>query len=85
MVEAGGIAGPGSIGLTQGGGRRHDAQFFPVEELARDERFHKITMRDRMADPRVGRRQPERRRRAARSTTGSAPERKDASDAAARR
>ena len=28
--------------------------FFPVEELARDERFHKVTMRDRMADPRSG-------------------------------
>jgi uncharacterized ferritin-like protein (DUF455 family) len=27
-------------------------RFFPVEELARDERFTKITMRDRMADPR---------------------------------
>ncbi|HEX9260596.1 MAG TPA: DUF455 family protein [Acidimicrobiales bacterium] len=25
---------------------------FPVDELARDERFHTITMRDRMADPR---------------------------------
>ena len=28
-------------------------RFFPVEELARDERFNKITMRDRMADPRT--------------------------------
>jgi uncharacterized ferritin-like protein (DUF455 family) len=27
-------------------------KFFPVEELARDERFSKITMRARMADPR---------------------------------
>ena len=27
-------------------------KFFPVEELARDERFNKITMRDRMADQR---------------------------------
>jgi uncharacterized ferritin-like protein (DUF455 family) len=26
--------------------------FFPVEELARDERFNKVTMRERMADPR---------------------------------
>ena len=32
--------------------RIDDATFFPVEELARDERFNKITMRDRMADPR---------------------------------
>ncbi len=28
-------------------------KFFPVEELARDERFNKITMRDRMGDPRT--------------------------------
>jgi hypothetical protein len=27
-------------------------KFFPVEELARDERFHQVTMKDRMADPR---------------------------------
>lgn len=27
-------------------------KFLPVEELARDERFHQITMKDRMADPR---------------------------------
>jgi uncharacterized ferritin-like protein (DUF455 family) len=27
-------------------------KFFPVEDLARDERFHQVTMRDRMADPR---------------------------------
>jgi len=31
--------------------RRH----LPASELARDERFHTITMRDRMADPRAGR------------------------------
>jgi uncharacterized ferritin-like protein (DUF455 family) len=28
-------------------------KFFPVEDLARDERFNKITMRDRMGDPRT--------------------------------
>ena len=28
-------------------------KFFPVEDLARDERFHQVTMRDRMADPRT--------------------------------
>ena len=28
-------------------------RFFPVEELARDERFNTITMRERMADPRT--------------------------------
>lgn len=27
-------------------------KFFPVEELARDERFNQVTMKDRMADPR---------------------------------
>jgi uncharacterized ferritin-like protein (DUF455 family) len=27
-------------------------KYFPVEELARDQRFNQITMRDRMADPR---------------------------------
>ena len=68
MVEAGGIAGPGSIGagepsdtaVSSGHGltgpRKRSQlmrQFFPVEELARDERFNRITMRDRMADPRT--------------------------------
>ena len=48
MLEAGGIAGPGSIG---GPDMR---QFFPVEELARDERFHTITNRERMGDPANG-------------------------------
>ena len=28
-------------------------KYFPVEELARDERFNKITIRDRMSDPRT--------------------------------
>ena len=28
-------------------------QFFPVEELARDERFHTISNRERMGDPRT--------------------------------
>ena len=56
-------------------------QFFPVEELARDERFHKITMRDRMEDARAGRGIPnaDQRRRA---TSRLTPERRDASDAA---
>jgi uncharacterized ferritin-like protein (DUF455 family) len=54
-------------------------RFFPVEELARDERFHKVTMRDRMSDPRsgldaAGPAQPRSNR--------LKPERKDASDAA---
>ncbi len=60
-------------------------QFFPVEELARDERFHKITMRDRMNDPRAGGgpksktgAATEQVRRSARLT----PDRRDASDAA---
>ena len=29
-------------------------QFFPVEELARDERFYTISIRERMGDPRDG-------------------------------
>ncbi len=51
MVEAGGIAGPGSIG-NPGRGGRAVRQFFPVDDLARDERFNRVSMRDRMADPR---------------------------------
>jgi uncharacterized ferritin-like protein (DUF455 family) len=56
-------------------------QFFPVEELARDERFNKITMRDRMEDARGGRGIPsaDQSRRAASRLT---PQRRDASDAA---
>jgi uncharacterized ferritin-like protein (DUF455 family) len=56
-------------------------QFFPVEELARDERFHKITMRDRMADVRGGRGIPNADQRR-RSTSRLTPGRRDASDAA---
>jgi uncharacterized ferritin-like protein (DUF455 family) len=52
-------------------------QFFPVEELARDERFHRVTMRDRGNDPR-GAPHTEGPRRSNRLT----PERRDASDAA---
>jgi uncharacterized ferritin-like protein (DUF455 family) len=55
-------------------------QFFPVEELARDERFHKITMRDRMNDPRVGRGNPN--ADPSRRSKRLSPDRKDASDAA---
>ena len=51
-------------------------QFFPVEELARDERFAKITMRDRMTDPRAGTSGGERR------SNRLSPDRPDASDAA---
>jgi uncharacterized ferritin-like protein (DUF455 family) len=53
-------------------------KFFPVEELARDERFNKVTMRDRMADPRTA-------LIASRSRSGSnrlVPSRPDSSDAA---
>jgi uncharacterized ferritin-like protein (DUF455 family) len=53
-------------------------KFFPVEDLARDERFNKITMRDRMADPRTA-------LIASRSRSGSnrlVPSRPDSSDAA---
>ncbi len=53
-------------------------QFFPVEELARDERFHTITNRERMGDPRTvfhAGPQP-------RNNNRLTPSRKDASDAA---
>jgi uncharacterized ferritin-like protein (DUF455 family) len=53
-------------------------KFFPVEELARDERFNKVTMRDRMADPRAA-------LIASRTRSGSnrlVPSRPDSSDAA---
>lgn len=55
-------------------------KFFPVEELARDERFHKVTMRDRMADPRsVVNLSGEQNRR---SSNRLVPDRKDSADAA---
>ncbi|CAB4882218.1 unannotated protein [freshwater metagenome] len=57
-------------------------KFFPVEELARDERFNKITMRDRMGDPRtalnVSNDAPAKRPTNLRLT----PDRSDASDGA---
>ena len=53
-------------------------QFFPVEELARDERFHTISNRERMGDPRTVFQTGEQSRRTNRLT----PSRKDASDAA---
>jgi uncharacterized ferritin-like protein (DUF455 family) len=56
-------------------------QFFPVEELARDERFNKITMRDRMEDARAGRGNPN-ADQSRRSNSRLTPERRDASDAA---
>jgi uncharacterized ferritin-like protein (DUF455 family) len=55
-------------------------RFFPVEELARDTRFNKITMRDRMSDPRTAMvSRPDRPRPA---SNRLAPSRPDASDAA---
>jgi uncharacterized ferritin-like protein (DUF455 family) len=53
-------------------------QFFPVEELARDERFHTITNRERMGDPRTVF-QPSRQ---GRNNNRLTPSRRDASDAA---
>lgn len=56
-------------------------KFFPVEELARDERFNKITMKDRLGDPRsvftIG--EPGDAKKAKFRLT---PERRDASDGA---
>jgi uncharacterized ferritin-like protein (DUF455 family) len=56
-------------------------QFLPVEDLARDERFAKITMRDRMDDPRAGRGNPN-ADQSRRSSSRLTPDRRDASDAA---
>jgi uncharacterized ferritin-like protein (DUF455 family) len=59
--------------------------YFPVEELARDERFHKITMADRMADARtvVGRTGgTEDSSKPKRNNNRLVPSRPDASDAA---
>ncbi|HEY4611154.1 MAG TPA: DUF455 family protein, partial [Ilumatobacteraceae bacterium] len=53
-------------------------QFFPVEELARDERFHTISNRERMGDARTVLQTGEQSRRSNRLT----PSRRDASDAA---
>ena len=53
-------------------------QFFPVEELARDERFHTVTNRERMGDPRTVFQSGAQARNSNRHT----PSRRDASDAA---
>jgi uncharacterized ferritin-like protein (DUF455 family) len=56
-------------------------KFFPVDELARDERFHQVTMRERMADPRstLGEKKPTTART---SSNRLVPSRPDASTAA---
>ena len=53
-------------------------QFFPVEELARDERFHTISNRERMSDPRTVFQTGAQSRNSNRLT----PSRRDATDAA---
>ena len=53
-------------------------KFFPVEELARDERFNQVTMAERMKDPRTVPAQLDSKRSSNRLT----PDRRDASDAA---
>ncbi len=53
-------------------------QFFPVEELARDDRFHTITNRERMGDPRT----VVQAGHQARNNNRLTPARRDASDAA---
>jgi uncharacterized ferritin-like protein (DUF455 family) len=55
--------------------------FFPVDDLARDERFNKITMRDRMADPRSVAQSGD-GARGARNNNRLVPSRPDASAAA---
>jgi len=53
-------------------------QFFPVEELARDDRFHTISNRERMSDPRTVFQSGQKARNSNRLT----PSRRDATDAA---
>jgi uncharacterized ferritin-like protein (DUF455 family) len=55
-------------------------KFFPVDDLARDERFYKLTMADRVGDPRSGLNLNSDQSR--RSSNRLTPSRKDASDAA---
>ena len=57
-------------------------KFFPVKDLARDERFSKVTMRDRMADPRTALNvEPDAHGRHT-SNLRLTPDRRDASDGA---
>ena len=55
-------------------------KFFPVEELARDSRFHQVTMRDRMADGRSVYRSEAQSKKV--NNNRLVPSRPDASDAA---
>jgi len=57
--------------------------YFPSAELARDERFNRITMRDRMADPRTvtGRTTPDTDGKPKRNNNRLVPSRPDATDA----
>ena len=60
-------------------------KFFPVEELARDDRFNKVTMRERMADPRTtfgnsSSKTPN--EKASKASNRLTPERRDSADAA---
>ena len=55
-------------------------KFFPVDDLARDERFYKLTVADRMGDPRSTLNLNSDQSR--RSSNRLAPSRKDATDAA---
>jgi uncharacterized ferritin-like protein (DUF455 family) len=57
-------------------------QFFPVEELARDERFSTVTMRERMTDPRAGGAGDPNAAQFKRTSNRLAPDRRDASEAA---
>ena len=55
--------------------------FLPVGELARDERFHTVTMQERASDPRGSARQAA-TEQSRRSSNRLTPSRKDATDAA---
>src|SRR5437868_3994192 len=56
-------------------------KFFPVEELARDERFERVSMKQRMADPRTVR-SGSQDKEAPRQRLRLTPDRRDATDGA---
>lgn len=57
-------------------------QFFPVEDLARDERFVQTNMAERMADPRTARPERSTKSKSRASTARLTPDRREASEAA---
>ena len=83
LLAAGGIAGPGSIGesyVTERGDPRM-RKSFPVEDLARDARFVRVPIMERINDPRTARRE-QAPGKAKRGPGRLTPDRPDAPDAA---